>query len=219
MSLLNSINTLLYFISGAALVVGNYMDNLLWKILGLIIGGISFALGVYNTQLGEEITIDEKIFSNCFNATLFLGMIFTIGFFLVENEIGLRIFFQIGLISGLFLIFMIMWTYLKEYWSFLEEKFIRFEEESDKENIPQFLLSSVILGALFAGLFTMFELIYIAAGYLITSIVFLSIFFGITIFMSLLIRFVLKYQDTLQKKKKTTEKAETENPKKEEDTK
>ncbi|MGV9172569.1 MAG: hypothetical protein ACOC44_11580 [Promethearchaeia archaeon] len=219
MSLLNSLNTLLYFVSGTALVIGNYTDNLLAKVLGLIIGGISFALGVYNTQIGGETTVDEKILSNTFNSTLFLGMIFTLGFFFVGNEIGLRIFFQIGLISGLFLVFMIIWTYLKGYWSFLEEKHIRFEEESDKEDIPQFLLSSVILGSIFAGLFTIFEMIYIAAGYLITSIVFLSIFFGLTIFMSLLIRFVLKYQNTLQKKKKTTQKTEQKTPEKKEEAK
>lgn len=202
MGLLNTLNTIIMFIAGTALVIGNYYGNLLAKILGLIIGGLSFALAIYNTEKMEDgTTVDDKILSNSLNVTLLIGMILTIGFLFEGNETGLQIFFDIGTITGLFLIFMIIWTYLREYWSFLEEKHIKFEEESDKEDIPQFLLSSVILGAIFAGLYIIFELIYIAAGYLITSIIFLSIFFGITIFMSLLFRYVLEYQNKAQEKK------------------
>ncbi|MFO8017736.1 MAG: hypothetical protein R6U96_03820 [Promethearchaeia archaeon] len=200
MALQNTLNTIIMFIAGTALIIGNYYANLLAKILGLIIGGLSFTLAVYSTlKLEEGATIDDLILSNSFNATLFIGMLFTIGFFFEGNDVGLQIFFDIGTITGLFLIFMILWTYLREYWSFLEGKRIRFEEESDKEEIPQFLLSSVILGAIFAGLFTIFELIYLFAGYLITVVIFLIIFFGISIFMSLLFRYVMKYQNNQSK--------------------
>lgn len=147
-------------------------------ITGLICGVASlvFAIIVTTKEL-DQTGIDDLIFHNSLTYVVIDGSIFLIGFLAQPtNPLVEALIFDIGLIIGLFVMLMYTWIGLRSRVDFLDiDLNIDFMKESDKKSIPQFLLTSLLLGGMFAIFYVIFKLIYYVAGFDATAIAFIIV--------------------------------------------
>jgi len=100
---------------------------------------------------------------------------------------------DIGLIIGLFIVLMYLWNFLRLKLGILDvDMSIDFSKGSDKEKNHQFLITSLILGAIFSLLYILFKMIYLLAGYVITCIIFIIVIAAFTFTISFTLYYVQK---------------------------
>lgn len=175
-------------------------SELIMIIFGLACGVCSLTLSIISISKDiDESGVDDMIFHNSLTYIVIDGSIFLITAMIQPANANVEaLLFDVGLIVGLFVILMYLWIGLRSKVDFLDiDLDIDFTSEADKKSIPQFLLTSLLLGGLFAVLYVLFKSIYYVVGFDYTAwsfIIVLSIFvFTISL--------VLFYITRMQKKK------------------
>ncbi len=200
MPLIISIKNISIVTSGFLIVMGNFVGldpfledfQLIYIILGTVIGVIALALSIFITKKKDTNDIDDLIVFNNMLYWLIVGTVLTYGS-LFDNELQIQLLFlNSGLIIGLFIMFMYIWILLRQKLSFLNIEDVNFTSAADNENIPQFLLVSMIMGCIFAGLFIGFQVFYTVFGYNLTSYWFLGILFVFTLTISVVLRYAIR---------------------------
>lgn len=209
MSLYTTLETFLLVISGFLMIWGNIMGignpeaGLPWLIMGSILGIIAFLLSLLITATNEGQDVNDIIFINSLIYPLLVGIVLSIGSLfdpdpnasaeaqMLSKNIQ-SIFLDLGLIMGLFIIFVYIWQTIKARWDFLTLEDIDFTSSADKDAMPQFLLVCLILGALLGGLFIGFKFLFVIVGYNITSYSFMILVFAVCITLSFILRAVKK---------------------------
>ncbi|MHA1274217.1 MAG: hypothetical protein ACTSQP_10745 [Promethearchaeota archaeon] len=209
MSLYTTLETFLLVISGFLMIWGNIMGignpeaGLPWLIIGSILGIIAFLLSLLITATNEGQDVNDIIFINSLIYPLLVGIVLSIGSLFDPNPKASAeaqmlskniqsIFLDLGLIMGLFIIFVYIWQTIKARWDFLTLEDIDFTSSADKDAMPQFLLVCLILGALLGGLFIGFKFLFVFVGYNITSYSFMILVFAVCITLSFILRAVKK---------------------------
>lgn len=146
--------------------------------LGFFASAMYFLFALLVTVTNREDTDNaDLIAANMIAAPLLVGNIFTIGSFLDDLPKTQSVFLDIGLIIGLFFVFCTSYLWLKEKWDFLEIEDIDFLAGTDKERYPQFFLATLMLGAVYAGLYIIFKILYLTIEYNWTCYIFLGVIF------------------------------------------
>ena len=160
------------------MIVGNAQRDtflLFWGILFSVIVLVA-ALKLTSRAKGQT-EVDDLSLINHLLYPLIVGDILTIGSWFLEQSSVQEIWLDLGLIVGLFVIFAYIWYLMKEkVWSFLEIEALHVDfhaSKAEKQKMPQFLLVSIILGALYGLLFWAFKLLYRSIFYVPTAIVFI----------------------------------------------
>ncbi|MHA1146677.1 MAG: hypothetical protein ACTSR8_00345 [Promethearchaeota archaeon] len=178
----------LFVFSGFFLIYGNIMaiggieqaDPMAMTILtlGFAFSAFYFFIAFIVTWFNRgEQKVGDITLANVGANTLFVANIFTIGSFLDDLPLTQSVFLDAGLIVGSFHIFACGYLWLKERTDFLEIEDIDFIAGTDKEKYPQFFLATILLGAVYAGIFIIFKIIYLIIGYNWTCYIFLGVIF------------------------------------------
>jgi uncharacterized membrane protein YbhN (UPF0104 family) len=188
-------------------LMGNITGNLMYILIGVVLGGFAFLGALYMTlRVKKETGIDDVIFINAVVFPLMVAIVFTLG----SVNIGLSqyqvIWFDMGLAIAIFIVFMCVWIFLKQKWKFLIVEDVDFTTTTDKEKYPQFLLATLILGGIFGLIFIVFKFFFIWFGYQITSYIVMSFTLLVTIILSFFLSiFVRKMKERPPKVKKEKE--------------
>jgi hypothetical protein len=162
MAVLKFLENICVFVGGTILILGNFMDNWAFIIVGSILGGVSLVLAILLTMGKEEdVKTSEKIYYNAFNYLYVVGMILTWGFPIPDATIQ-RFLFDIALTVATFMILIFIWNLL--YWEYefmsIDIADVDFRDPTKKELLPKFLLTSLLLGLLLGGMNFIMKLLY-----------------------------------------------------------
>lgn len=195
MPLIISIKNISIVTSGFLIILANLTGEW-WDIqsfyitMGVIVGVVALILSIIVTRKGESGDVDDLIVFNNMMYWLVVGIFLTLGS-LFDDYVNIQlIFLNTGLIIGSFIMFMYVWIWLRKKWMFLDMQNVDFSSV-DHSEIPKFLLTSLMLGFVFAGLFVTFQIIYNIFGYNITSYSFLAVLFIFTLTISIMLRYVI----------------------------
>ncbi|MFX0134106.1 MAG: hypothetical protein ACFFDN_10730, partial [Candidatus Hodarchaeota archaeon] len=164
MPLIVSIKNISIVTSGFFIILSNFVGDwpetqLFYVIMGVIVGIVALVLSVFVTRKGDSGDVDDLIVFNNMMYWLVVGIFLTLGS-LFDDYLDIQlIFLNAGLIIGLFIMFMYVWIWLRKKWMFLDMQNVDFSSV-DHSEIPKFLLTSLLLGFVFAGLFVIFQIIY-----------------------------------------------------------
>jgi len=204
MSLYSVLESILVMAAVIFTLMGNITGNLMYILIGVILGGFAFLGALFITlRVKKDTGIDDVIFINAVVFPLMVAIIFTLG----SVNIGLPqyqvIWFDLGLAIAMFIVFMCVWIFLKQKWKFLIVEDVDFTTTTDKEKYPQFLLATLILGGIFGLIFIIFKFFFIWFGYQITSYIVMSFTLLVTIILSFFLSiFVRKMKERPPKVKK-----------------
>ena len=198
MSLYSTLETFLLVIAGFLMIFGNVAGigdpaaGFPFLLIGSILGIVAFLLSLLITITNQsDADVNDIIFINSLIYPLLVGIVLSLGSLFDGDPVVQSIFLDLGLCMGLFIIFVFLWQEIAERWDFLEIEDIDFKSNADTDSMPQFLLVTLVLGCLFGGLFIVFKLIFVTAGYNITSYIFMGIVFGVCITLSFVLRLAL----------------------------
>lgn len=204
MSLITTLKNFMLYISVVLILLGLILpvtrgpsqpSDLYMIIGGLVLSFLSLFMAVIVTkQESKDSDIDDLIFHNSLTYVIIVGNIFLIGYLLQPlDPYTEAMIMDLALIMGLFIVLMFIWIMLKQKLGFLDADInIDFASSSDKEKIPTFLITSLVLGGIFAGLYLIFKLIYTFAGFGITAIIFIVIIFVFVFTISLTLHILKK---------------------------
>lgn len=173
-SLFILIETAVVFIGGALLIFGLLSYNIGIQIWGIILSFIGFALTILITAGAEgEDDVDDITFVNALLYPLIVADVFAIGSWFDAIPTTQVLFLDLGVIMGLFLLFIYIWYLLKEKvkggLAFLDMAVIDrdFHSKGEAKEYPKFFIVTLILGTIFGLLFMLFKGIYqlIADGF------------------------------------------------------
>ena len=181
---------LLFFLAGGLLIYGNVLAiggvdqaepiALIVLLFGFFVSAFYFFVAFIVTWFnrGEE-KVGDITLANVGATTLFVANIFTIGSFLDNLPLTQSVFLDAGLIIGSFHVFACSYLWLKERLDFLEIEDIDFVGATDTEKYPQFFLATILLGAVYAGIYIIFKIFYLTdiGGYNNTCYLFLAVVF------------------------------------------
>ncbi len=193
MSIYSVLESILVMAAVVFTILGNLTMNLLYILIGSILGIIALLGALYiSLRIKEDAGIDDIIFINAIVYPLMVAIIFTIG----SINIGLPnyqvIWFDLALSMAVFIIFMCLWVFLKQKWKLLIVEDVKFTSATDKEKYPRFFLATLILGSIFGILFAIFKLFFIWWGYQISSYIIMCFTLGATILLSFFLSTIVK---------------------------
>ncbi|MHA1275316.1 MAG: hypothetical protein ACTSQS_18075, partial [Promethearchaeota archaeon] len=190
-------DALIVFSAGFLVIFGNLQANFFMMVLGIILSIIALSLTLLVTIGTEgESDVDDVAFINALIYPLLVGCVMTIGSWYDNDPVIQSMWLDLGLIMGLFIIFVYVWYLLREKLkgglSFLELDAIDidFHSDTDVNKLPKFLLVSVILGTILGLLFVLFKLLYHVLGYNPTVYTFMMIVLVATMGLSFGPRFL-----------------------------
>jgi hypothetical protein len=183
------------------LIVGNIQNrDPLFLGLGFLLSAVAFFATLFLTiRAKDETEVDDLTLINFLIYPLIVGVIFTIGAFF-DNDIIVQTFWlNIGLIVGLFVIFVYIWYLIsKKGNGFLKIEALHVDFHAgaaEQQKMPQFLLASLYLGMIYAIIFAIFKVIFYGIGnnnlaYYWTAWVFLGIVFIVCVLLAFVLRVV-----------------------------
>ena len=194
--------------AGFFMIVGNFQEDVLFYGLGLLFSAIVFFAALFLTiRAKDETEVDDLTLINFLICPLIVGDIFTVGAWfgtiLSFDRIVQEFWLNLGLIVGLFVIFVYVWYLISKKGSgFLKIEALHVDFHAgaaEQQKMPQFLLASFFLGTIYAILFAIFKIIYFGIGidtaaaqpaYSWTAWTFLVIVFIVCVFLAFLLRFL-----------------------------
>lgn len=171
--------------------------ELIMIIIGMILSFLSLVLSVAVTKLEKEkMDIDSLIFHNSLTYVVIIGNVFLLGYLLQPlPELVESIIIDVGLIMGLFIVLMYFWNFMRLKLGILDvELDIDFGKSSEKDKIPGFLITTLILGGIFSLIYVLFKILYLFVGYALTCIIFIIIIAAFVFTISLIIFHTKKAQ-------------------------
>jgi len=207
--------------------------NLGFQIGGLVASLIGFALTILITAGSEgEDDVDDITLVNSLLYPLIVGDILTIGSWFDTDPVTQSLILDLGLIVGLFIVFIYIWYLLREKvkggLAFLDMDVLDldFHREGEENKYPKFFIVIILLGLLFGVLFIILKGIYnglvalnLGPGRAYTGIAYTLM--GIVVILSLAMAFGVRIANWIRgriaakpaKSAKTTETSPAEKPK------